>query len=119
LLVESDAQGFGEDLENILFEFAGLDSTVTAEDLDEILSESQEPKGVTEWLIRTSFLGLETRDGSFVHVEGEPEMHKKKKVAERVAGRQGRRMRYRIHPAFRPYLEVRDDDLHRTGGSPL
>lgn len=109
LLVESEAQGF--DLEEILFEFAGLDSTVSADDLAEVLSEVENAGALVDWLIRTSFLGLETRDGSFVHVEGESEVKKKSKAAARLADRLGRPLRYRVHPAFRPYLDVRDDDL--------
>jgi hypothetical protein len=116
LLVESEAQGF--DLEELLFEFAGLDSTVNAEDLDEVLVAEADPSSVKSWLIRTSFLGIETRDGSFVHVEGESEARKKLKAAERLAERLERPLRYRVHPAFRPYLDIRDDDVHSTVADP-
>ncbi len=98
LLVESEAQGF--DLEELLFEFAGLDSTVTEEVLAEVLAANSEPEAVKSWLIRTSFLGLETRDGSFVHVEGEAEARKKLKAAQRLAERLKRPLRFRVHPAF-------------------
>lgn len=109
LLVESEAQGFN--LEEVLFEFAGLDSTVTTDELKEVLADVQEIDRLVDWLMKTSFLGLETRDGSFVHVEGESEVKKKSKVAARLADRLGRPLRYRVHPAFRPYLDIRDDDL--------
>lgn len=110
LLVESEAQGF--DLEELLFEFAGLDSTVSEHELNEALAASASPPDVVKWLIRTSFLGLETRDGSFVHVEGDSGARKKLKSAERLAARLDRPMRFRVHPAFRPYLDIRDDDVH-------
>ena len=118
LLVESEAQGF--DLEELLFEFAGLDSTVSEEVLAEVLAATSEPDAVKSWLIRTSFLGLETRDGSFVHVEGEAEARKKLRAAQRLAERLRRPLRFRVHPAFRPYLDIRDDDVHSDssdGGS--
>lgn len=110
LLVESEAQGF--DVEEVLFEFAGLDSTVTELELAEALTGTRDPKAVRDWLIRTSFLGLETRDGSFVHVQGESQARKKLKSAERLAARLDRPLRYRVHPAFRPHLDIRDDDVH-------
>lgn len=113
LLVESEAQGF--DLEEVLFEFAGLDSTVTVDELNDVLSGAKHRNALINWLIRTSFLGLETRDGSFVHVEGDSEVKKTRKAAERLAERLDRPLRYRVHPAFRPYLDIRDDDLHAEG----
>jgi hypothetical protein len=108
------------DLEELLFEFAGLDSTVSEEVLAEVLAATSEPDAVKSWLIRTSFLGLETRDGSFVHVEGEAEARKKLRAAQRLAERLRRPLRFRVHPAFRPYLDIRDDDVHSDssdGGS--
>lgn len=110
LLVESEAQGF--ELEELLFEFAGLDSTLVESDLADVLEGVEDAVAVKDWLIRTSFLGLETRDGSFVHVEGESEARKKFRAAERLALRLKRALRYRVHPAFRPYLDIRDDDVH-------
>lgn len=110
LLVESEAQGF--ELEEVLFEFAGLDSTVEDSELREVLSGVNDTEGVINWLVRTSFLGIETRDGSFVYVEGDSEAKKKRKAADRLAARLNRPLRYRVHPAFRPYLDIRDDDLH-------
>ncbi|MDR7113746.1 hypothetical protein J2X03_003646 [Microbacterium trichothecenolyticum] len=111
LLVESDAEDFN--LEEVLYEFAGLDSTLREEELSELLAASGDPISIRDWLVRTSFLGVEVRSGEFVHVEGETDSRRQVKVAERFASRQGSPVRYRIHPAFRPFLEVRDDDLHR------
>ncbi|MFL0455881.1 P-loop ATPase, Sll1717 family [Brachybacterium paraconglomeratum] len=109
LIVESEAQGF--DLEEVIFNFSGLDSTLSDTELRTTLEEVADHPILIDWLIRTSFLGLETRDGSFDFVEGEAEARKKERVAARIADREGREMRYRIHPAFRPYLEIRDDDI--------
>lgn len=110
LLVESEAQGF--DLEEILFEFAGFDSTVEDTEMREVLADRSDADNLISWLVRTSFLGIETRDSSFVYVEGDAEARKKRKAADRLALRLDRPLRYRIHPAFRPYLDIRDDDLH-------
>lgn len=113
LLVESEAQGF--DLEELLFEFAGLDSTVSEPLLIEALDGQQDKQSVIDWLIRTSFLGVESRDGSFVYVEGESEARKKLRAAQRLAARLNRPLKFRVHPAFRPYLDIRDDDVHTHG----
>jgi hypothetical protein len=111
LLVESDAEEF--DLEEVLYEFAGLDCTMTDAALSKLLGGADDPTAVKAWLTRTSFIGVEVRSGEFVHVEGETDSRRQVKVAQRFAARQGDEVRYRVHPAFRPFLEVRDDDLHR------
>lgn len=110
LLVESEAEGF--DLEEALYEFAGVDSTLTSSELAELLEDYPNSNEIREWLIRTSFLGIEVQPGDFLHVEGETEARRQMKVATRFAGRLGTETRFRVHPAFRAYLEVRDDDLH-------
>lgn len=112
LVVESGAQPF--DLEEVLFSFPGLGAVI--DDFDLLAaSGSYDPHAVKTWLLRTSFLGIEVREGKFVHVEGDAEVEKKLRLAARIASRSGHQSRYRIHPAFRRYLDVRDDDLHRPG----
>ncbi|MCW2735711.1 hypothetical protein [Nocardioides sp.] len=114
LVVESDAQGF--DLEEVLFAFAGLNATLTEKELQDVLLEaSHDPSDTKNWLLRTSFLGIEVREGKFMHVEGQSEVEKKLRVARRSSERSGRPVRFRVHPAFRHYLDVRDDDLHTPG----
>jgi hypothetical protein len=110
LLVESEAQGFH--LEDVLYEFAGRQSTLNGDDLAEVLAQSEQAFDVRAWLIKTSFLGLETDEGAFTHVEGDVAAKRKLKVAERLAQRLARPLRFRVHPAFRGYLDVRDDDIH-------
>lgn len=112
LVVESGAQPF--DLEEVLFSFPGLGAVVEESDLL-AASGNYDPDAVKTWLLRTSFLGIEVREGKFVHVEGDAEVEKKLRLAERIASRSGHPSRYRIHPAFRRYLDVRDDDLHHPG----
>ena len=114
LVVESDAQGF--DLDEVLFEFAGLNATLTEDELQQVLLESTDnPSETRSWLLRTSFLGIEFSEGKLMHVEGESEVEKKLRVGRRSSERSGRPVRFRVHPAFRHYLDVRDDDLHTPG----
>lgn len=110
LIVESQAEGF--DLEEVLFEFAGLDATLDEDELSLVLESVGEADEIRGWLIRTSFLGLQIAEGDFVHVEGEDASRRKLKAAQRLSQRTGRPLRYRIHPAFRDSLEVIDNDLH-------
>lgn len=112
LLVESEAQGF--DLEEVLYEFAGLDSTIDDKTLTRLLTKFDSAVDIRMWLIKTSFLGVETRGGEFLHIEGESEARRKLLVADRLAKQQGRQVRFRVHPAFRNNLEIRDDDLHSS-----
>lgn len=80
-----------------------------------LLESSHDPSETRSWLLRTSFLGIEVREGKFKHVEGQSEVEKKLRVARKSSERSGRPMRFRVHPAFRHYLDVRDDDLHTPG----
>lgn len=113
LLVESEAQGW--DMEEVLYEFAGLNSTLDESQLDAILGKFESSLDIRMWLLKVSFLGLETGEGEFEHIEGEIEARRKILVSQRLAERLGRQRRYRVHPAFRPHLDVRDDDLHSPG----
>jgi len=110
LLVESEAEGF--DLEEALYEFAGVDSTLISTKLDTLLEGYPEHQLIKNWLVRSSFLGVEVAPGKFVHVEGEASARRQLKVAKRVAEKTGAEERFRVHPAFRAYLAVRDDDIH-------
>ncbi|MCA4753279.1 P-loop ATPase, Sll1717 family [Mycolicibacterium fortuitum] len=114
LVVESDAQKF--DLEEVLFEFAGLNATLTSEELQVALNPlAHDSDQILSWLLRTSFLGIEVREGKFAHVEGQSEVDRKLRVARRSSERSTRPVRFRVHPAFRHYLDIRDDDLHAPG----
>jgi hypothetical protein len=111
LMVESESTGFS--LEEALYEFAGVGATLPLDEIKTILRPTTgafEP--LLEWLAAASFLGIEMADGKFEYVEGEVAARRKTRVAARNSTADGRALRYRIHPAFRPYLEIRDDDLH-------
>ena len=110
LLVESESQDYS--LNDLLYEFAGLGSTLTASELERVLRDTSNFAAVRDWLIAASFLGLERRDGEFEYVEGDAAAKMKMKVAERNAAARAGEMRFRVHPAFRPFLEMVDDDLH-------
>lgn len=110
LVVESDSEEF--DLEEALYEFAGASATVGEEELRNLLEPSGDIEEILNWLMRTSFLGIEVAPGEFKYVEGRVNARRQEKVARRFAQRAHTTIRYRVHPAFRNYLEIRDDDLH-------
>jgi hypothetical protein len=110
LLVESESRGF--DLEELLYEFAGLGATLSESELTVVLAGSSQPAAVRDWLVAASFLGVEKRAGEYVYVEGETSARRKMKVAARGAKLSEKEIRFRVHPAFRPFLEITDDDLH-------
>ena len=80
-------------------------------ELTNVLSGSPQPEAVRDWLAAASFLGLE-KNGEYVYVGGETAARRKMNVATRAAQHDDREMRFRVHPAFRPFLEITDDDLH-------
>lgn len=110
LLVESSS-AFDE-LEEMLFEFAGVGATMSEQDLDDILKSEQNGDQVKWWLMSTSFLGVETSGGKFDYVEGLDVSRRKLRVAQRNSSNNDRVLRFQVHPAFRAYLEIVDDDLH-------
>jgi len=110
LLVEAEAEVF--DLESALFEFAGINATITESALSALLEPVEHSGDLTQWLIQSSFLGIETKPGKFLHVEGKTAAERSIRVARRLATSTATPVRFRVHPAMRGYLEVRDDDLH-------
>lgn len=110
LLVEGTSLGI--DLEGVLYEFAGGDAIVSREEVNDALmragvSES-DAEETLELLRSLSFLGVEVKDGEYEYVEDSRDMRRSDALARRLAERRGVSSRYRIHPAFRPFLDIED-----------
>lgn len=110
LLVESEAESF--DLDAALFEFAGMNATFDEDELHAALEGVIGGADVIQWLVQSSILGIETRPGEFLHVEGRTAAERQLRVARRLANATSRPARFRVHPAVRNYLLIQDDDLH-------
>lgn len=108
LLVESAAQF---DLEDCLYELAGLDATMEEQDAEQLLAPCGDGAGAVSWLLRASFFGLEVAENQFDYPDGEAAEKKDRVLARRLPSTAGRPARLRVHPAFRPYLSITDDDL--------
>ncbi|HRD59776.1 MAG TPA: hypothetical protein PLZ93_04995 [Nocardioides sp.] len=111
LQVESEPEsGLGD----LLFEFVGLPATLEPAEVAQVLeksgrSDKQEMLGT---LLRSSFLGRETDEERFDFFSDEAAERRNALLAERLTARRtGRPSRFRIHPAFRPFLAIEDDDL--------
>ena len=90
-------------------------SALCEEEVHELLSSSglqSVEEDLLGTLLRSSFLGLETSNGHFDFFSDEPAQRRNSVLARKLtASRTGQPARYRIHPAFRPFLQIEDDDL--------
>jgi len=59
-------------------------------------------------LLRATFLGLETDEGEFDYPAAEQTEKRARVLANKLERRSGREPRVTVHPAFRPYLGIKD-----------
>jgi hypothetical protein len=102
-----------ETLEELLFEFAGGQASVGADEVSKLCEivgiRPKQYDDVLQHLLAIDFLGRQTGDQRYSFgAEG-----KDARLAEALARRHARELgttpTYRIHPAFWPYLEVQAD----------
>jgi hypothetical protein len=100
------------ELENVLYEFAGARVIVTEPELKSLLLKvgipAEKHDAVIEHLLGLSFLGMEVAHNQYVYSD-EPREHKKHLVLSSKLMEEHTPKRYQIHPAFRSYLEVREN----------
>lgn len=107
MLVESamDAR-----MEAVVYEFVGAPPTMTEADVLSLMSKAGIPAGdrlgVLARLRSLSFLGLEYRDGEFDFSDDPKERQPLEVLADRLAAERASGRRYRVHPAFRSFLEI-------------
>ncbi|MEW9519384.1 P-loop ATPase, Sll1717 family [Streptomyces tubercidicus] len=100
-------------LEDVLYEFAGVDSIITKEHaIDSIKSATGVNKEaadeILDKLIWISFLGVEVREGEFTYPESGPALRKAKVLARKISTESGREGRLQMHPAYRNFLDSRE-----------
>lgn len=109
LLVESEPHA---GLSDLLFEFAGQPATMTEGDLRSLLEphvrDVDDSRGM---LLRANFLGIEVDDNRFEYPMDETSEKRATVLARRLRQQAAREVRFRVHPAYRPYLEIPDDDV--------
>ncbi|MGC5329701.1 P-loop ATPase, Sll1717 family [Micromonospora sp. DT62] len=109
LLVEGVAAQI--DLEPVLIEFAGEDSIISESRLTRILkagSTLESRDHVLAVLRRLGFIGIETSEAVFDFGGTEGEMRRADVLARKLTKGRRKPRRFQIHPAYRPYLEIRD-----------
>lgn len=99
-------------VEEILYEFVGNEAVVTETEVRELVDSlgiDARAEDVIDHLCAVSFLGVEKRPGVFAFVTESSEMKKVRTLGERFASRTGGEVRFRVHPAFHAYLEIRPE----------
>jgi hypothetical protein len=100
------------ELDDLLLEFAGLPPEMPLRDALDILASVATGMSADEafgLLLRSNFLGIETGEDSFDFPVSEQGQKKAMVLAKRLGVQRGTDARARIHPAFRPYLEISDN----------
>lgn len=110
LLVEGQAEEF--DLEAVIYEFVGKPATLDQTEIIALLSPHGDANDIRDFLVRSTFLQIEMSEGTFEHVDGAARARRRLKIAEQGAANDGRPLHFRVHPAYRPFLEIPDTDLH-------
>lgn len=108
-----------EELDDILLQFAGAPAVMPMSEVQNLLTQQSTTISSDEafsLLLRANFLGLEVKPGRFEYPVADQGEKKARVLAARLLSSQGREARVILHPAFRPYLGVDDDDLF---GEPL
>lgn len=96
-------------LEEIIYEFVGEPSVLSENRVKQIVRRAGVNNDVSEvitHLKNLSFLGVETKRGTFDFSEDRVERRKAEKLAGRLARRTRTPVQFKIHPAFHNFLEV-------------
>ena len=99
-------------LEQAMIEFVGATAILRESDVLALIGRAgvPDPKraDVFERLRSLSFLGIEVADNSFDYSDDPREIEVNNRLALQLAQRRVGERRFKIHPAFRPYLSIND-----------
>jgi hypothetical protein len=98
-------------LEDIIIEFAGAPAILTSDEIEENIRKAypknpEDIQRVINHLVGTAFLGLEVSPEQFEYAEDYGEYRKNTVLARRLLERKNSQQRFKINPAFHPYLET-------------
>ena len=99
------------ELDEVLLEFAGAQHTMPRSDalgLIAAASPDSDSEELFSKLIRANFIGLEVDEDQFEFPAAEQTEKRASVLATKLESRLGREPRVTVHPAFRPYLGIRD-----------
>ena len=99
-------------LENVIYEFAGMPVNVSKNQVVKALQSAgisdERIDPTIELLHDLTFLGIEVRENKFVFSQEPESSHKNKIMARRFAERKNQEKRFQIHKAFRTFLETEE-----------
>ena len=99
-------------LENVIYEFAGMPVNVSKNQVVKALQSAgisdERIDPTIELLHDLTFLGIEVREDKFVFSQEPESSHKNKIMARRFAERKNQEKRFQIHKAFRTFLETEE-----------
>ncbi|MEV6793905.1 hypothetical protein AB0M87_18295 [Streptomyces sp. NPDC051320] len=98
-------------LEEMVYEFAGLPSVVTKAEVLELIEEipglgADRAAEYLEGLMKISFLGIEVSENKFAYPDRADDLRKSKILARKASRRGDRKERYEVHAAYRHFLEI-------------
>jgi hypothetical protein len=101
-------------LEPFLYELVGETARPTDAALGSAFGRAgASPNEVAELidrLVRLGILGLETHNDQFDYTEDEGELRRNQGLADKIARESDRARRFEIHPAFRAFLEITEQE---------
>jgi hypothetical protein len=112
LFVEMD-----EELENVVFGLAGsppvLSSAVLMSRLGEAGVAPDACDAMVTRLLEATFLGVEIRDGEYAYAEDPGDLRRFRALSSAMATRRSAPARYKIHPAYHPFLGISDTEAEQ------
>lgn len=97
-------------LESVLYEFLGLESELESQRVHQIVHSAEisddKIQHVVEHLCALTFLGIEVKQDEFRYSDEQSDLQKNFILARHLAETRGGAVRYRVHPAFRTFLEI-------------
>ncbi|MFD2078715.1 hypothetical protein SAMN05421678_113207 [Actinopolymorpha cephalotaxi] len=109
LMVEGSTS---EELDNVLLEFASADPVMPVSEAKSLISSAAPGSDVDEMfsrLLRANFLGLEVEVDRYDYPAEDQAKKRALVMARKLEKTKRREPRVSVHPAFRPYLEIKDD----------
>lgn len=97
-----------DNLESILYEFAGQRAIIDQNELEECLrvNSTHDINQLVQVLCEMTFLGQEVQPGKFEYYSDKKPSQITNKIANRLAEKNGESKRYEINPAFHAYLGI-------------
>jgi hypothetical protein len=99
-------------IEHLMYEFTGGHAVLREDEvianIRKVEPDRNQWNGIVDQLVMLSFIGPEARPGSFEFPSDDEEYQKVRVMARKMREGTGASRRYRIHPAFWSYLEIKE-----------